>query len=94
MGSTVKNKQKPLTLADLKKEVAPYKGSLVLDGFDVVKLIDVIEGKDDFYWVYYAKGKVIHSSCVMGWIPLKNKLDTKDYNELVRLYVLNNPDSL
>lgn len=81
----------PLTLEKLKEELEPYKNTLVLDYFEVARLVDVIDGKDDFYWVldFFKKG-IVHSSCCTGWIPLKGKIDDKDYEQLVRVWNLNN----
>jgi hypothetical protein len=77
------------TLEDLKKELEPYRNTLVLDYFDVVRLVDVINGEDDYYWVYDTKQGIVHSSCVGGWTPLKGKIDDKNYNQLVRVWNLN-----
>lgn len=79
------------TLKELQKELAPHKGKLVLNHFDVVRLIDVVDGKDDYYWVIkHADKRGIHwSSCVGGWMPLKGKISDKHYNELERVWKLN-----
>ncbi len=37
------------TLESLKQELTPYQNTLVLDLFEVVRLVDVIDGEDDFY---------------------------------------------
>lgn len=79
-----------LKLDSLKKEMEPYKDTLVLDYFEVVRLVDVFEDEDDFYWVYDTHKGLIHSSCVVGWIPLKGILIDKNYDELVRVWNLNN----
>lgn len=78
------------TLDSLKKELEPYKDTLVLDYFEVVRLVDVFEDEDDFYWVYDSHKGLVHSSCVVGWTPLKGTLGDEDYNELVRVWNLNN----
>lgn len=78
------------TLASLQEELAPYRNTLVLNYFEVVRLVDVIDEEDDYYWVLDSHKGIVYSSCVGGWIPLKGKLDTKDYAELVRVWNLNN----
>jgi hypothetical protein len=78
------------TLEDLKKELEPYCNTLVLDYFEVVRLVDVIDGEDDYYWVYDTKKGIVHSSCVGGWIPLKGKIEDENYDRLVRVWNLNN----
>lgn len=77
------------TLGSLRKEMEPYQGTLVLDLFDVVRLVDVIDDEDDFYWVYDTKKGIVHSSCVGGWIPLKGHIQDKSYENLVRIWNLN-----
>lgn len=78
------------TLELLKKELEPYQNTLVLNLFEVVRLVDVIDGEDDFYWVYDTYKGTVHSSCVGSWIPLKGKIDEDRYNRLVRIWNLNN----
>lgn len=78
-----------LTIKDLQAKMAPYKGTLVLDYFDVVLLYDVTYDDDDFYWVYKTKKGEYHSSCVGTWRPLKGFIKDKDYQELVRVWNLN-----
>lgn len=78
------------TFEDLQKELEPHKDSLVLDGFEVVRLLDVVNGEDDYYWVYKSPTKGIYwSSCVGGWAPLKGHLLEKHYQDLERVWKLN-----
>lgn len=80
-----------ITLEDLKAEVEPYKNTLVIDDFDtVVRLVDVIDGDDDYYWVYESRNRIYYSSCVGGWIPLKGFLEQEKYDRMVRMWNLNN----
>ena len=80
-----------LTLEELKKELEPYRNTLVLDFCEIVRLVDVIEEPEDFYWKYerWSKGKANLSSCVMGWIPLKGNLPDEIYKSLVRNWNMN-----
>lgn len=78
------------TLESLKQELTPYQNTLVLDLFEVVRLVDVIDDEDDFYWVYDTFKGTVHSSCVYKWIPLKGKIDEDRYNRLVGIWNLNN----
>jgi hypothetical protein len=85
------NNAVPGKLDELKKELEPYRNTLVLDYFKIVRLVDVVDGDDDYYWVLDDSGRGIYwSSCVGGWIPLKGRLKNKDYKELVRVWNLNN----
>lgn len=78
------------TFETLKQEMQGHQGALVLDYFDVVRLVDVIDGEDDYYWVYKSSERGVYwSSCCGGWKPLKGKIDEKDYNELERVWKLN-----
>lgn len=77
-------------LKSLQEELLPYKNTLVLDHHNVVKLVDVIDGEEDYYWVYDTHKGFIHSSCVIGWIPLKGVLPEKDYDYILRIWNLNN----
>lgn len=77
------------TLNSLKKELEPYKNTLVLDFFQVKRLVDVIDDGDDFYWVYDNGRGREYSTCVGLWIPLKGKIDENRYNKLVTVWNLN-----
>lgn len=78
-------------LNKLKKEIEPFKNTLIIDDFDtVVRLVDVIDDDDDDYWVYDSRKGIYHSSCGGGWIPLKGFLEQGKYNEMVRRWSLNN----
>lgn len=79
-----------VTLKILQDILEPYKNTLVLDYFNVVRLVDVIDGEDDYYWVYDTKNGIVHSTCVGSWIPLKGFLPDNEYIELVRVWNLNN----
>ncbi len=77
------------TLDDFKKELDPFKNTLVLDHFKVVLLIDVIDGGDDYYWVYDTFKGIVHATCVGGWVPLKGFIQEKEYTRLVNIWNLN-----
>ena len=53
-------------------------------------LVDVIDGEDDYYWVYDSRKGIYHSSCVGGWTPLKGFIKQEDYDRMVRIWNLNN----
>lgn len=82
------------TLAELQAELAPFKGTLVIGDFDnIVLLKDVIDGEDDYYWVYYGwmrdKKLKYHSTCVGGWVGLKGVVPDDQYKRLVNIWNLN-----
>lgn len=79
-----------VTLESLKNELEPYKNTLVIDEFDrVVRLVGVVDGEDDYYWVYDGIRGVYWGSCVGGWIPLKGYIPEKNYNKMVSMWNLN-----
>ena len=61
------------TLELLETELAPYKDTLVLNFFEVVRLDGVLKDDDgELYWIYDThKGKVYSSACC-GWKPLRD----------------------
>jgi hypothetical protein len=78
-------------LEELKKELEPYKNTLVIDELDgVARLVDVIDDGYDFHWIYESKNTIRESSCVCGWIPLKGYIDDNKYQRLVSIWNLNN----
>jgi len=79
-------------LSELKAELEPFRNTLVLEYFNVVRLVDVIESKDDYYWVYDGDKGLILSSCVGGWFPLKGFIRQEDYDRLVRVWNLNHDE--
>lgn len=83
------------TLLDLKKELEQYKNTLVIDvsNYKVVRLVDVIDGEFDYYWVFDSKEKFYNVSCVVGWIPLKGIIDDNNYNRLIHIWNLSNIDN-
>jgi len=79
-------------LIELKKELESYKNTLVISDFDneVVRLVNVVDEEDDYYWVFDTEKGIIHASCVGGWIALKGVLPDKDYKRLVDFWNSNN----
>lgn len=84
-------------LEEVRKEIEPYKGTLVLDWDKVVLLKDVARDERDVYYVFgersgHRESKVYWSSCVCNFIPLKGYILEKKYQDLVRMWNLNNDD--
>lgn len=80
--------------------IADRKHQLVIDNFKIVRLDDVEDGGDDYYWIYnqwvglkgmyeQKDGKYV-ASCAGEFIPLKGIIPDKDYNRLVYIWNLNN----
>jgi len=83
-----------VTLEDLKNELEPYKNTLVIGLYqEVMRLVDVIEDEVDYYWVVDTYKGILHYSCCgCGWIPLKGFIKDGDYDQLVRIWNLNNEE--
>lgn len=76
-------------------EFEAHKGEFVISWDKVVRLIGIVDSiDDDYYWLFFDGRKLSMSSCVGGFIPLKGKIDEKDYDELIRLAKLNHIDLL
>jgi len=79
------------TFKELKKELKPYKNTLVIGHFnEVVRLVGVNEDEDDYYWIYDSKEGKSYESCVGGWVALKGVIPDEDYERLLRVWNLNN----
>lgn len=68
------------------------KGQFVIMHDKVVRLVAIAEDDMDYYYVCYDGRKVIWHSCVGSYTVLKNKIDEKHYNELIRLAKINHFD--
>lgn len=73
----------------LRAEAAPHLGELVLNLFEVVKLVGVVEDDDDCYWVFDTHGGQVRSSCAVSWAPLKGRLLDEEYERLLRIWEIN-----
>ncbi len=70
--------------------VKKYKGQLVLDLFEVVRLLDFAEDESDYYYVVYnLKTGKEWCSFVGDFIPLKGYIPEKKYYRLLRIFKLN-----
>jgi len=67
-------------------------GQFVIMSNKVVRLVAIAEDDMDYYYVTYDGRKIHWHSCVGSYTVLKNKIDDKDYNELIRLAKLNHYD--
>ncbi len=87
--------RKTSTQKILKKFFRKHKNELMLDyGFGrVVRLVGLVDGKDDYYYVYQTtdscKGNLSLDSCVGQPIILKGRLSVWDYLTLEHQFNLN-----
>ena len=68
------------------------RGQFVIMHNKVVRLVAIAEDEMDYYYVCYDGRKIIWHSCVGSYTVLKNKIDEKDYNEMIRLAKINHFD--
>jgi hypothetical protein len=68
------------------------KGQFVIIGNDVVRLVAIAEDEMDYYYVMYDGRKVTWHSCVGRYTVLKNKIEDRSYNELIRIAKINHWD--
>lgn len=83
------NIKKVQALIALKKKAKPHLNTLVISVLEIKRLKGVIDGEDDFYWEYETEKGEELASCVMGFIPLKGVLPDSDYEEIERLFKIN-----
>jgi hypothetical protein len=77
------------------REFEKLKGQFVITAsWEIERLVAVGEDDMDYYWVTYDGRKFTWNTCVGRLMPLKGHLQTKDYNELVRLARLNHYDQV
>lgn len=82
-----------MTYEEFQEEVKPFIGQLVLDWYEVVLLAGTSQDEWDYYHTFVRyRGKVVQSTAVGTFYPLKGVLPDKQYKELVRIWNLNNSD--
>jgi hypothetical protein len=67
-----------------------YKNTLVLNYFQVYRFIEIVSDEDDFYFFFDDGTNYQKMSILLTFIPLVESLKKEDYNELVRIWNLNN----
>jgi hypothetical protein len=74
----------------IQHEVNIHRNELVLDTFDIVKLLGWTDQYDeDYYWIIqhpYYNDIITLTSCVGGFVWLKNSLSLWDYTSLLRTF--------
>lgn len=68
------------------------KGQFVIIDNKVVRFVCIAEDDMDYYYVTYDGRKVSWHSAVGRYMPLKGRLDERDYKELIRMANLNHFD--
>jgi hypothetical protein len=84
----------------LNDEIINYKHELVINGYEIVRLDDVYDGGDDYYWIYNKwvglkglgeeKTGEEHASCVGRHTLLKGFIPEKEYEQMVWVWNANN----
>lgn len=73
-------------------EFEQLKGQFVINHNRVERFIAIATDDQDYYYVTYDGKKCHWTSCLMGLVPLKGKIDDKHYEEFIRLAKLNDLD--
>lgn len=77
----------------IKNTYEELKGQFVITNcWKIERLVGIGTDEEDYYWLTYNGRELKWNTCVGGLKRLKNKLDAKDYNELVRIAKLNHHD--
>lgn len=80
----------------IKTEYDPYIGTIVLQMFQIVRLVGFdFTHEDGYYYILECvdRGRFL-CSCVMGLIPLKGFIREEDYTSLERWFKLNYADKM
>lgn len=73
-------------------EFEKLKGQFIINHNRVERFIAVATDEEDYYYVTYDGRKCSWTSCLMGLVPLKGKIDDKHYDEFIRLAKINHFD--
>ena len=77
-------------------EINQYINTIILSfgDFTLYRLMGFYEDTDDYYYnLKDIKGQFSLHSCVMGFIPLKNKIDDDDYERIESVFEINEHES-
>lgn len=92
----MKEKYKNSTCTNLSlilQEFENLKGQFVItSGWKIERFVGIGDDGSDWYYLTYNGRKLTWNTCVGRLMPLKGKLDDKDYKELVRIARLNHYD--
>jgi len=73
-----------------KEVLKKHQNELVTHMFQVVRLDDFFADEEDNYWIFETNdGKLVQSSCLIEWIPLKDYLPLDKYESLKTIWNLN-----
>lgn len=80
-------------LTIIKQEFESLKGQFVItESWKIERLVAIGSDEMDYYYVTYNGRKLTFNTCVGSIIQLKDKIDEKDYSNLVRIAKLNHWD--
>lgn len=96
----IENKLNSSLVLELNEEIQNHRGELVIHRFQIVRLEDVIDEGDDYYWVYNKfkgcdgldendKG-LYEASCVGSHTRIKGFIPDEKYNRILNTWNLNN----
>jgi hypothetical protein len=81
-----------MDIDSIKEKFSLNKNQLVIYNFEVVRFIDITydEHNQEFYYLLDKGDSFEKISVVLPIFPLKNKVDNTIYNELKRIWNINN----
>ena len=71
-----------------------HKGEFIIIDDKVVRLIAITTDEFDYYYLVYDGRMLKNYTCLIGFTPLKNKIDVSDYDKLIRSAKLNHDDQI
>lgn len=81
-------------LTIITNEFNELKGQFVICIDRVYRLIGIADDEEDWYYALYDGRRITLHSCVGRVIPLKDYIQQKDYDEMIRIAKLNHYDLL
>lgn len=90
VNANIENKQFPITIHDdFYNIIEESHGNLVLSGTHVYRLIGASSDNMDYYYMFHNGRKVIHGSCVGGFVDLKKHLPIEEYDRMDKFERMN-----
>ena len=81
-------------LTIITNEFNQLKGQFVICSDRVYRLIGIADDDEDWYYALYDGRRITLHSCVGRVIPLKDYIQQKDYDEMIRIAKLNHYDQI
>jgi len=67
----------------IQKEFEKHKGEFVISHGKVYRLIGIVDGVDDYYWLFHDRRRIFQATCVGYFTPLYGLIDDRHYNDMI-----------